>query len=56
MNRLLPKLVAWLPPVVTRSELLCYLFVAFVCGGMFTYAFAAGYSHGAQAAIAAKSR
>ena len=51
MNRILPRLVAWLPPVVTRGELLCYLFVAFVCGGMFTYAFAAGYRHGAQAAI-----
>ena len=56
MNRLLPKLVTWLPPVVTRSELLCYLFIAFVCGGMFTHAFVAGYRHGAQAAIAEQSR
>lgn len=55
MNRILPRLVGWLPPVVTRSELLCYLFVAFVCGGMFTHAFAAGYGHGAAAAIAEQS-
>ena len=56
MNRILPKLVAWFPPVVTRNELLCYVFVAFACGAMFTYAFAAGYRFGADAAIAAKAR